>query len=188
MTKTAKLMIAAIIIFVLVASTILVRYIRQTDIHGAVRSGDTAAVRAMLTARPELIAITKDFGYTPLLAAAAAGQAGIVDLLLAKGCTSNASDYSANTALHLAAGKGHTQVVRVMLAYGADPAAKNNQSDLPLHLAADAGHLEIARLLIDAGSDINAKDYRQLTPLKRAIDRGQKKVAELLRARGAREQ
>ena len=60
MTKTAKLMIAAIIIFVLVASTILVRYIRQTDIHGAVRSGDTAAVRAMLTARPELIAITKE--------------------------------------------------------------------------------------------------------------------------------
>lgn len=186
--QASKVMTVGTVAFVLAASIFLIRHIRNTDIHGAIRSGDTAAVREMLASRPELIEITKDYGYTPLLAAAEAGHADIVDLLLAKGCTTNENDYFGNTGLHLAAGKGHTQAVRVMLAHGADPSLKNNQSDLPLHLAADAGHLEIARMLIEAGSDIDAQDYRGQTPLKRAVDRGQIKVAELLRTRGAKEE
>ena len=188
MTKTVKLMIAALVIFVLVASTILVSYIRRTDIHGAIRAGDTARVEAMLAARPELIEIRKDYGYTPLLAAAAAGNEDIVELLLTKGSAENETDYFANTALHLAAGKGHADVVRVMLANGASPALKNSQGDLPLHLAADADHCEVARLLIEARADINAKDSLGRTALKRATDRGHNKIAELLRTLGALQQ
>lgn len=187
MTRTVKIMIAVIVIFVLGASTILVGYIRQTDIHGAIRSGDTARVKAMLAARPGLVEIKKDFGYTPLHVAAETGCEDIVDLLLTKGSPENETDYFNNTALHLAAGGGHTQVVRILLDKGAYPAPKNNQDDLPLHLAADAGHREVARLLIEARADINAKDSLGRTALKRAIDRGRDEVADLLREHGAKE-
>jgi len=181
-------MIAAMVVFVLVASTILVGYIRRTDIHGAIRSGDTARVKAMLAARPGLIEIKKDYGYTPLLVAAETGCQDIVKLLLAKGSAENETDYFGNTALHLAAGGGHTQIVRILLDKGANPALKNSQGDLPLHLAADADHCEVARLLIEARADINAKDSLGRTALKRAIDRGHKNIAELLRENGTSKQ
>jgi len=187
MTKTVKIMIAALVVFVLVASTILVGYIRRTDIHGAIRSGDTARIKAMLAAKPELIEITKDYGYTPLLVAAETGCEDIVKLLLTKGSAENETDYFRNTALHLAAGGGHTQVVRILLDKGANPALKNSQGDLPLHLAADANHCEVARLFIEARADINVKDSLGRTPLKRAVDRGREEVADLLREHGAKE-
>ena len=188
MTKTVKIMIAALVVFVLVASTILLSYIRQTDIHGAIRSGDTARVEAMLDRMPELIEIRKDYGYTPLHTAAEAGYGDIVEILINKGSPTSRADAFGNTALHLAAGKGHAQVVRVLLAKSASPAVKNNQSDSPLHLAADADHAEVARLLIEARADINAKDFLGRTALKRATDRGHKKIAKLLRENGASEQ
>jgi len=187
MTKAVKILIAATVLFVLIASALLIGYIRGTDIHGVIREGNAARVEAMLARWPDLINIREDMGYTPLHTAAAEGNADIVKLLIQKGLHPGLADWFSNTPLHLASGRGHTEVVGILLARGANPHVKNNQSDLSLHLAADGGHLETARILIEAGSDINAKDYRNQTPLKRAADRGRKKVAELLKEHGAKE-
>jgi ankyrin repeat protein len=187
MTKAVKILIAAIVLFVLVASALLIGYIRGTDIHGAIREGDAARVEAMLARNPELLEIRKDYGYTPLHTATAEGNIEIVKLLIRKEVNPNLTDWYRNTALHLAAGRGHTEIVEILLVAQANRTAKNNQRDTPLHLAADGGHLEVARMLIEAGADINAKDYRNQTPLKRAADRGRKEVAELLKEHGAKE-
>jgi ankyrin repeat protein len=189
MTKTVKILIAATVLFVLLASALLIAYIRRTDIHAAIRIGDTERVRAMLARRPDLIEIREDMDYSPLHTAAAEGHADIVKLLIEKQRHSGQVDSFRNTPLHIASGRGHTEVVCILLSKTAiSPSAKNNQNDTPLHLAADAGHLEVARILIEAGADLNAKDYRNQTPLERATDRGRKKVADMLREHEAKEQ
>lgn len=185
--SSTRILIAATALFVLIASALLIGYIRRTDIHKAIRSGDAARVKAMLAKRPGLIQVTEDMGATPLHTAATEGHADIVKLLIENGMHPGLADWFGTTALHLASGRGHTEVVEILLSKGADPNVKNNQSGTPLHLAADGGHLEVARILIKAGADIDAKDYRRQTPLKRAADRGRENVAELLREHGAKE-
>lgn len=181
-----RFLVAATILFVIAASVFLVVYIRRTDIHGAIRSGNTAALKAMLDRRPELIEERGDMGATPLHTAAERGDAEIIKLLVERGMNPSQADWIARSPLHVAAAKGHAQVVAALLEGGAKHSPGNHQSDTPLHLAADAGHVHVAKILIEAGADINAKDYRRQTPLQRARDRGRKKVAELLLKYGAK--
>jgi ankyrin repeat protein len=183
-----KILVVATVLFVLVTSALLIGYVRQTDIHGAIRCGDVAALKAMLAKSPDLIHKTGDMGATPLHTAAEEGNVDIIKLLIEDGLHTGVVDWMSNTALHVASAKGHTQAAAVLHEKGADPGARNNQNDTPLHLAADAGHVDVARMLIEAGADMNAKDYRNQTPLKRARDRGRNEVASLLLKHGAKEQ
>jgi len=182
-----KILVAATVLFVLVASVSLIIHVRRTDIHGAIRSGDAIRLKVMLAKSPDLINKRGDMGATPLHIAAEEGNVDIIKLLIENGLHTGVVDWIGNTALHIASAKGHTQAVAVLHEHGADPAAKNNQNDTPIHLAADAGHVEVARLLIEIGADINGLDYRNQTPLKRAQDRGRKEVAELLLEHGAKQ-
>jgi len=182
-----KILVAVTAVFVLVASALLIGYVHQTDIYGAIRSGDVARLKAMLARSPDLINKRGDMGITPLHIAAEEGNVDIIKLLIENGLHTGVVDWIGNTALHVASAKGHTQAVAVLHEHGADPAARNNQSDTPLHLAADAGHVDVARLLIEIGADINGLDYRNQTPLKRAQDRGRKEIVELLLKHGAKQ-
>ncbi|MHC4740827.1 MAG: ankyrin repeat domain-containing protein [Planctomycetota bacterium] len=181
-----KLIVVATVLFVLVASVSLIVYIRRTDIHGAISSGDTAALKAMLDRRPDLIEERGDMGATPLHTAAEQGHAEIMKLLIERGMDPSQADWIARSPLHVAAAKGHAEAVAALLEGGAKHSPGNHQSDTPLHLAADAGHVDVVRILIEAGADINDKDYRNQTPLDRARDRGRKKVVELLLKHGAK--
>lgn len=55
-------------------------------------------------------------GATPLMAAASAGNGGIVDILLKGGANTALRDGEGRTAHMLAARKGHTQVVQAIKA------------------------------------------------------------------------
>ena len=58
-------------------------------------------------------------GRTPLMWAAAYGQAPTVSLLLRHGAEVNAHGQESETALHLAAARGHHDVARILIASGA---------------------------------------------------------------------
>ena len=83
-------------------------------VFAAVKRGDAAALRTLLDATPAALEAEEDeTTYTPLLAAAAAGQASIVSLLLERrantaattlwaGVAPDKSSMSGSNALHLA--------------------------------------------------------------------------------------
>jgi ankyrin repeat protein len=94
---------------------------------------------------------------------AEAGQAPVLETMLACGFDPNVRDRDNVTPLHRAAMGGHPEAVRVLLAFGADVNACDGMfSATPLvwavegrsHAEAGADHVAVARALIAAGSSL----------------------------------
>jgi Ankyrin repeats (3 copies) len=69
------------------------------------------------------------------MCAAKRNQSEAVALLLRRGASPNATDASANTALHLAAAEGHISAIAALLQGGANPTVLNNRKQSPLDVA-----------------------------------------------------
>jgi len=185
MTGALRILLTLLVLFVVVASALLIGHIRQTDIHGPIAAGDIEKVKARLAKRPYLINRRGNDGQTPLHTAALLGRAEIVELLIAKGADVKAQNNYLETPLHSAAASGSAAVVELLIAADANLTAVTFMGDTPLHIAANNARLEVAGLLIDKGANINAANQDGWTPLHTAVNNGNKDVAELLIARGA---
>jgi ankyrin repeat protein len=96
------------------------------------QSGDIAALRERLDARPDLIAALGGRGFQKA------------------------------TALHLAVLRNQHAAIRLLIARGADLGSRDFPDNAtPLHFAAADGDLETIRLLVEAGADVEGKgdDY-----------------------------
>uniref|UniRef100_A0A3Q3A380 Ankyrin repeat domain 27 (VPS9 domain) n=1 Tax=Kryptolebias marmoratus TaxID=37003 RepID=A0A3Q3A380_KRYMA len=89
-----------------------------------------------------------DRGYTSLHAAAVCGQAQLIDMLVRKGASVNATDYHAFTPLHLACQRGYQGVSLLLLHYKANADAQDNNGNTPLHLACMHGHEDCVKALV----------------------------------------
>lgn len=113
----------------------------------AVIAGDLSRVEQVLLVRPGLITLrTSRHEWTLLHMAASGGNPKMVDLLLAKGASVNATNRDGKTALHYAAGKGHLGIVQSLLNHFADPTILYNGRSA-LDLARKAGHHEVADVI-----------------------------------------
>jgi cytohesin len=186
-----------------------------TALHLAARKGYESVVKALLAAGASVNSKTtaseiheaagwnlqyrlSGSGQTPLLLAADAGYAGLVELLLAKGADANVVDGSGRTPLSYAVDKHYQPVVQLLLAAHANPNA--GASNLPLTEAAYYGDMPALKLLLASGApaDINTNvtgDFWQIpgvirgsggnvTPLAAAVSqRHADAVVELIRAK-----
>jgi len=137
----------------------------------AIREGDTAVVRRLVSERPEVVRAR--FG---------------------------SQERGTGTALHMVTDwpgyfPGGPEIVRILIVAGADPAARTTargsltpgpKSETPLHYAASSDDVDVAEALIDGGADIEAPDGSIGTPLDNAIGYSCWHVARLLARRGAR--
>lgn len=140
------------------------------ELVAAVRSGDVAGVRRLITANPELVV------------ARFAARCGT------------------STALHLPTDwpgyfPNGPEIVRVLLEAGGDPNALTTGggsdvpgpgSETPLHYAASSDDADVAQALIDGGADLEIPDGSIGTPLDNAVGYACWHVARLLVSRGAR--
>ncbi len=125
---------------------------------------DRATAEAVLEANPGLRADLRPEHHLMLHRQAEAGNAAVLETMLACGFQPEARDKDSVTPLHRAAMDGHPDAVRVLLHYGANVNAKDGMfSATPLIWAVegrshakDGGnrHVEVARLLIAAGSEL----------------------------------
>ena len=93
----------------------------------------------------------RSHGKTPVMIAAASGDAAAVAHLLDLGYSATASDKSGSglTALEYAARNGNESIVKLLLANGADPGAVDSSGVAPLHKAVSFGHPRIVALMLD---------------------------------------
>lgn len=128
----------------------------------AIRTGDLAALRAVLAEYPTLVN----------------GPLG--------------GRFKTRTALHVVADwpgyfPNGPQVVRILIEAGADPNGRRRPGEeTPLHWAASSDDVDVAEALLDGGADIEAPDGTIGTPLGNAVGYACWHVARLLVARGAR--
>jgi hypothetical protein len=125
--------------------------------------------------------------YTPLSAAADAGNNGMVEFLLSKGANANALDSIYRWApLHYAVDHGFKTVAETLLAHGADvdlPA--RNDGNRPLHFAVRNSHPILAEVLLAHKADVDAPASDGDRPLHLAAFAGNNALAEILLAHKA---
>ena len=126
-----------------------------------------------------------DTGATALHFAASGGYNDIVQLLLTKGASIEATNYYNNTPLQLAAWYGRTSTVELLLSKGALIEATNYYNNTPLQLAARHGHTNTVELLLSKGASIEATDKSNQTSLHFAVSYGSTSTVELLLSKGA---
>lgn len=101
------------------------------DIHTAVVTGNTEAVKMHLKAGTPVDTADPYGGSSPLISAAVFGKPQIARLLLDAGANVNFKNKEGSTALHAAAFFCRTEVVDMLLAAGADKTVKNQYGATP---------------------------------------------------------
>lgn len=145
----------------------------------AVKSGDQARVKQMLTIEPGLVSARAETGPSAVMLAIYHNRPEIRDLLIERGAPLD---------IHEAAAAGKTERVSELAA--SSPGAINSfaaDGFAPLALAAFFGQRQAAQWLLDNGADVNAisKNATGYTALSGAVARGDAEIARLLLTRGA---
>jgi uncharacterized protein len=150
----------------------------------AVRSGDAAAVRALIQQHAD-VNVTENDGATALHWASYRDDLASADLLLRAGAKVNAANDLGATPLWAASQNGSADMVRRLLTAGADPNARLLMGETPLMIAARSGHAAVVQLLVDKRADVNARASRNQTALMWAASQKHPDVVAILLAHGA---
>ena len=150
-----------------------------------------APVRAVArVAAPSPVAVEEDDSKVrpldrALYEAAASGDVGDVERLLAAGANVNAAIDGDGSPLIGAAREGHVDAVRLLLDRGADPNMPVPGDGSALIMAAREGHLDVVALLLERGADVNLMVTDDENALIQASGGGHLDVVKLLVSRGA---
>jgi len=172
------------------------RFGEVIDFFLALRTGDAAAARRALDARPGLLdapeawsreladehALPPATGATPLVRAAERGHRDVVELLLDRGAPVDAPCPCAGgeTPLWAAIANGSLDAAALLLARGADPDAASFAGHAPLHVAAIRGCADGAALLLAHGADPSRRDAHGRTAADWARAKGRTALAASL--------
>ncbi len=123
-------------------------------LFSAVRAGDDAAVRSLITRGADVNRKLPGDG-TPLIEAARQGRGDLVDLLLGAGADPNLALDRDGNPLIAAAARGHFDSVKRLVEGGAQVDAFVMHDETPLINAARSGDVEVVSYLVDRGADVN---------------------------------
>ncbi len=146
----------------------------------AIKAGDAAELRKLLTAHPGLVQERPTEGPTPMLLAVYHGHRELATVLLESGYALNVFE---------AAALGRLNRVRELINQSSQLVNSWSSDGVsPLGLAAFFGQIDVATLLLERGADANAesRNMMRVAPLHSAVAGRQTKIAELLLAHGAR--
>ena len=160
---------------------------RGADINKRDKYGKNSLYHATENGKVQTVQVLINLGAEPPLAQAAAkGQTGVIQTLLAAGAKPNMRDSDGHPALVHAAWMGRLEMVKILLRNGANPNEGNQYGNTPLHLCANPTKgKKVAKQLINEGADVNARNIFGSTPLHRAVKRDKIDVVKILMDNGA---
>ncbi len=167
--------------------TNFLKYIKENYLLKAVRQGDAAKVRTLLS-DPSSRSLINDqdvTGSTPLHYSANLGHEAVTKHLIAGRCKVDIQDGNGDTPLHLAANRGHGAVTKLLIAAGCNVNLTEKHGATPLHVVACFGHADVTmQLIASPRCNINLQTKKGWTPLHNAAYYGNAAVTkQLLEAR-----
>ncbi len=156
----------------------------QTDkLIGAIISDDYELAKSILIRGHDANPVD-NYRRTPLILAAMAGKADLVELLAENKANLGAKDVAGGSALHYAAAQGYVDVAELLIELGAEIDIENRQGMTPLLKAAADGKIEIVQLLLNRNADTTHHDYTGRSALMWAQRNGRTIIVRLLRQAG----
>lgn len=129
----------------------------MTALHWAAIKNDSELVQTLLYAGANVRATTRIGAYTPLILAARAGNADVIDPLIRAGADVDARTANGATPLMLASSAGSVATVRQLLDAGAGIDAKEStRGETAAMFAAGSNRADVVKLLADYGADLTA--------------------------------
>lgn len=118
-------------------------------LHLAAAFGNPAAVAALLALGARVNTVSENAQHNqPLHAAAALGrERETIEMLLAHGADSNATQVGGYTAIFSVVAANRQDLAEILLAHGANPHHRNDDDKTPAMYARERGHAEIASWL-----------------------------------------
>ncbi|MCA7010493.1 ankyrin repeat domain-containing protein [Wolbachia endosymbiont of Tribolium confusum] len=113
------------------------------------------------------------------------GNLGIVEFLVSKDVSVNATDKYGCTLLHWAALKGHSDITKFLVDKGANVNAKDILGRIPMHFAIMNNNVNITGFLLNKGANVDEADKNGWTPLHWAALEDCLEVAKFLVDKGA---
>ncbi|GJQ78823.1 hypothetical protein Trydic_g2665 [Trypoxylus dichotomus] len=144
----------------------------QNSMYESAYKGDYDFIKTKVDDDPELVHKKDDNGRILLHWGALSGNVKLVEYLLEKGSSVDATDDTDYTPLVLAASAGRTEVVKLLISKGANVNHTTDQGHSSLQYSCSKGWDEIVQVLLDNSADINIADIRGATPLHRAASKG----------------
>ena len=183
------------------------------QLHEAIKKGDLAEAKALVTADSSLLEGGGPSGMAPLMLAVYMRQLEIASMLISKGAPvdafaaaalgdtsrlkimladgeANLPEHSADgwTVLHLACFFGHPETVEMLIGLGANVRdhSANAMMNQPLHAAAAGRNKECVSQLLAGGADVNAQQHGGYTALHSAAANGDEEIVRMLLAHEAK--
>lgn len=129
------------------------------------RTGNVAKLRRLVTADNVNCHDTTGRQSTALHVAAGYNHLEVVQLLIERGASINATDKGGLMPLHNAASYGHIDVALLLLAHGAQVDATDLWRYTPLHEAASKGRTQMCALLLQHGANPRLQTADGKTPI-----------------------
>lgn len=183
MARVVRLLVAVVSVAILLVT--IVRAAGDTAVVKAVKSGDQAGLRKLITSKADVNAPSAD-GSTPLLWAAYHSDPDIARALIAAGAKADVANKYGVTPLLQASRIGDTEMMEILLKAGADPSRTHTEGETPLMAASRSGSVPAVKLLLSKGVDVNAADaFQKETALMWAAGEGHLAVVDTLLNAGA---
>lgn len=131
--------------------------VAATSLLDAVRTGDKAAVRALVRQRADVNAAEPD-GTTALHRAVLRDDLESVDILVGAGAKVTTANRYGVTPLIVACTNGNVAIIERLLKAGADANTESSSGETALMTAARTGKVEAVRLLLINGAQVNKKE------------------------------
>jgi ankyrin repeat protein len=149
-------------------------------LYYAARLGFCDLAGHLIAEHPEQVNARGGNEETPMHAAAFAGHADILSLLLEHGAPVDVQGRSGLTPLHRATSNGKVEAGQHLLDRGANINAPRGYGRTPLSWAITRGHVEFARMLLKRGARIDDADNGGRTALHWAVIKEDIQAARLL--------
>ncbi|CAG9467309.1 unnamed protein product [Pedinophyceae sp. YPF-701] len=156
---------------------------QRTPLHVAAESQSVDFVSHLVEHRACEVDSPDEDGDTPLIVAAANGNAAVVDYLLSRGASPRAAGLLGGMPIHRAASSNHAGIITTLIKAGSDVDAPS-KTGAPLTWAAGSGSVDAIKALLDAGADANYRAEGGIGALLMAAAQGTAAAVSALLAAG----